>query len=443
MPSPVTASSQSGCASSSSPASAIPHRSAWKRLALPVRSAVPSGMPSGRSAQPIAPPASCIASPGPGRGGPPAQLRDQGLVRRTASCARCRRRGSRRGCSRPAPSPPSRYSDAQDPSARRRRPASDRPPRPGRAGRRRRGPWPPRSSPTGRAGPAGTTAVRRRVPAGRRSRPRCRAAGRRSGPRAARAASPAGPVSAPQRSAPRRGRRRRQRRNAGPACRRRRRGSCRTAGRAALGGPREPRPLREVPDQQPVVGADQRRVGVHADGALEPPERGVQGVGVVAGAGHQAGSGEPGAQHVGAVDADVPALVGVVLVRQRPADPLRPVAGTVTATRPPGLSTRKISAIAVASSGMCSSTSDAMTRSTLASGKGRCSRSPDDLVASAGRRLAGLGDRTQPALRRRHLGYPQSTAITDAPRRTASKACRPSPQPRSSRVMPACTPSRS
>ena len=79
--------------------------------------------------------------------------------------------------------------------------------------------------------------------------------------------------------------------------------------------------------------------------------------------------------------------------------------GHVTATRPPSLSTRKISAIAVASSGMCSSTSDAMTRSTLASGKGR-QVAPDDLVASAGRRLAGLGDRTQPALRRRHLGQP-------------------------------------
>ena len=53
-----------------------------------------------------------------------------------------------------------------------------------------------------------------------------------------------------------------------------------------------------------------------------------------------------------------------------------PYRGTVTATRPPGLSTRAISAIAVTSSGMCSSTSEAMTRSTLASGNGRCSRSP-------------------------------------------------------------------
>ena len=76
-----------------------------------------------------------------------------------------------------------------------------------------------------------------------------------------------------------------------------------------------------------MVGADDGAVPVDADRALEPPVGGVQGVGVVAAAGHQAGRGEPGAQRAGRVDADVAALVGVVGVRERPADALGPVAG--------------------------------------------------------------------------------------------------------------------
>src|SRR3712207_9507100 len=45
--------------------------------------------------------------------------------------------------------------------------------------------------------------------------------------------------------------------------------------------------LRQVPDQQPVVGADGGAVALHADGALEPPERRVQRVRVVLLAGDQ------------------------------------------------------------------------------------------------------------------------------------------------------------
>src|SRR3954463_12138996 len=93
-----------------------------------------------------------------------------------------------------------------------------------------------------------------------------------------------------------------------------------------------------------------------------------------------------------------------------------PYRGTVTATRPPGLSTRAISANAVASSGMCSSTSEAMTRSTLASGTGRVQRSPRTASArapagasagpGAGGPLAGLGDRREPPPGRLDLVLP-------------------------------------
>ena len=68
---------------------------------------------------------------------------------------------------------------------------------------------------------------------------------------------------------------------------------------------------------------------------------------------------------------------GVVLVGQHPADLLRAgTTGTVTAIVPPGRSTRASSARAAASSGMCSSTSAAMTRSNGPSANGRRVASP-------------------------------------------------------------------
>ncbi len=55
--------------------------------------------------------------------------------------------------------------------------------------------------------------------------------------------------------------------------------------------------------------------------------------------------------------------------------------GTVTAMVPPGRSTRASSLMAARSSGMCSRTSDAITRSKVPSGKGSASASPCTAVA--------------------------------------------------------------
>ena len=85
---------------------------------------------------------------------------------------------------------------------------------------------------------------------------------------------------------------------------------------------------------------------------------------VVRAAQEEAGALELQLELVLAVDADVAAGRVVVVVVERPATPARASAsGTVAAMRPPGRSTRTISAIARSSSQMCSSTSDTMTRS--------------------------------------------------------------------------------
>ena len=88
------------------------------------------------------------------------------------------------------------------------------------------------------------------------------------------------------------------------------------------------------------------------------------------------------------VDADVAALDLVVGVGQRPADLLGSQRGTVTAIVPPGRSTRTSSAIAAVSSGMCSSTSEATTRSNSPSANGS-----DERVALLD---VGLGARRAP-----------------------------------------------
>ncbi len=88
--------------------------------------------------------------------------------------------------------------------------------------------------------------------------------------------------------------------------------------------------LHDVPDQQLVVGPYRQRgvvtVPVHAEGALEPPVRGVQRVRVVRPVRPQSRLAHLPQQFVGAVDADVAALDLVVGVGERPADLLRAVA---------------------------------------------------------------------------------------------------------------------
>ena len=109
-----------------------------------------------------------------------------------------------------------------------------------------------------------------------------------------------------------------------------------------------------------------------------------------------------------------------------------PQRGTVTAMVPPGRSTRASSVIAATSSGMCSSTSDAMTRSKVASANGSASASP--CTAAAGWSAANSPASTiAPSVPRTWAtsSGPASSATTEAPRRAASNACRPNPQPRS------------
>jgi hypothetical protein len=97
------------------------------------------------------------------------------------------------------------------------------------------------------------------------------------------------------------------------------------------------RTLDDVPDQQLVVRLHgQRRVVVHADRALDPPVRGVQGVRVVAAVGGQARLADALLELVAAVDADVAALHLVVGVRQHPADPLGQPAGHGDGEQPAG-----------------------------------------------------------------------------------------------------------
>ncbi len=77
--------------------------------------------------------------------------------------------------------------------------------------------------------------------------------------------------------------------------------------------------------------------------------------------------------------------------------------GTVAASTPPGRSTRRTSAMAPVSSGMCSKTSEQMTRSKVSSGNGRRRASPlsatpsPSLGASPASRMAQNSLRTSPS----------------------------------------------
>ena len=83
--------------------------------------------------------------------------------------------------------------------------------------------------------------------------------------------------------------------------------------------------------------------------------------------------------------------------------------GTVTAMAPPGRSTRASSRMAAVSSGMCSSTSEAITRSKVASAKGRASASPWTAVAGmAGGQLARLHHGAEGGP---HLGHLVGTGV--------------------------------
>src|SRR4051794_31975647 len=111
---------------------------------------------------------------------------------------------------------------------------------------------------------------------------------------------------------------------------------------------------------------------------------------------------------------------------------------------PPGRSTRTSSVIARWSSWMCSRTSEATTRSNSPSAKGSWRASPSLMSAAA---PAG----TSPAsfIAPNSSSTPASSsaswskAITSAPRRYISKACRPAPQPMSITRSPGRRPSRS
>ena len=85
-----------------------------------------------------------------------------------------------------------------------------------------------------------------------------------------------------------------------------------------------------------------------------------------------AAPGEPVEHAAAPAFTELAALVGVVECLQELAGQR---VGTVTASRPPGRSTRTTSTSARSSSQMCSSTSDTITRSNPSSGNGRSSAS--------------------------------------------------------------------
>src|SRR3954469_18844722 len=111
--------------------------------------------------------------------------------------------------------------------------------------------------------------------------------------------------------------------------------------------------------------------------------------------------------------------------------------GTVTASRPPGLSTRSSSAIALMSSGMCSSTSAATILSKESSGNGRLSASPVTVRAEAPAGGSPSSSMAPNIVATAASSFSsRSNATTWAPRRYSSKACRPAPQPMSSTRSP-------
>src|SRR6476661_4027680 len=111
---------------------------------------------------------------------------------------------------------------------------------------------------------------------------------------------------------------------------------------------------------------------------------------------------------------------------------------------PPGRSTRTSSSMAWMSAGMCSSTSEATTRSNSPSANGSDSASPSLMSASApsGTSPASFiapNSSSTPA----SSSASWSNATTSAPRRYISKAWRPAPQPMSMTRSPGRSPSRS
>ena len=93
---------------------------------------------------------------------------------------------------------------------------------------------------------------------------------------------------------------------------------------------------------------------------------------------------------------------------------------------------------------MCSSTSEQITRSKVASGNGQVQGVALDRggVQRCGVELAGLDHRGERvAATPSTSSRPASRATTSAPRRAASKAWRPKPHPRSRILSPRCRPS--
>ena len=260
--------------------------------------------------------------------------------------------------------------------------------RPRGAARTGRAPWPPRRGSRDRRGRPGTrgscpsAAASRRWP--RRWRgPRCGV----SSPSTAGGSATAGPDGLRGRAA---------RPARAPAWWRTRRGTCPRSGLRARSVSRVTGGADTMSHSRNLRVGLHQRVGVvgGAHRAAQPPVGGVQGVGQVGAARVEAGAAHLLAQLALGVDAHVAAH------RRRGRGSRDEIAqqtcsgnqaGTVTAMVPPGRRTRTSSSRAARSSGTCSMTSEAMTRSKLPSANGQAGA-----VAVHGggerrrRRLAGL-----------------------------------------------------
>ena len=160
---------------------------------------------------------------------------------------------------------------------------------------------------------------------------------------------------------------------------RRERGSCREQGEQAVGNSGQPGLMDDVPLEELAVPADERMVVVvHADCALQPPVRRVQGVGVMAADHLEGGRSQLGlrAPSPSRSARDRRPPQGVVLVGSIQLIFSGSHEGTVVASSPPRRTTRRSSARAPTSSVMCSSTSEVTTASKHSSGNGRAVASP-------------------------------------------------------------------
>src|SRR5947209_12517004 len=91
-----------------------------------------------------------------------------------------------------------------------------------------------------------------------------------------------------------------------------------------LGHPGHERAPDDVPHEKPVV--EPRRDALLPEGAVEPPVGRMKRMSVVRAGDDEAGAGQPFAELIAAVDADMATLDVVVLTRERPADSLGPPA---------------------------------------------------------------------------------------------------------------------